>query len=146
MDMKKIDAEKQLKALDKIEQHWNNKIDNQIKNEEEIESIIDSLSATLYLNQRTKTKINEREYVIACSVKEVPEKIKTKNGFEMKKVKQVILIVTDKMKYEMLPNQYAPAIVRSDYDHNYDIKANIRAAVEGWVRHITGTIRPEMLE
>lgn len=146
MDMNKLSAEKQLKELDKIEQHWNKKIDNEIKSEEELESMIDSISASLYLNQRTKTMVNEREYIIACSIKEVPQKIPTKDGFEVKKLKQVILVITDRLKYEMLPNQYSPAIVRADYDYNYDVKANIRAAVEGWIRHITGTIKPEMLE
>lgn len=146
MDKNKLNAEKQLKMLDKIEEHWNKKIDKEIKSEEEIESMVDSISASLYLNQRSTAQINERDYIIACSIKEIPQSIKTKDGLKSIMVKQVILVITDRLKYEMFPNNYTPAIVRSDFDRDYDVKANIRAAVNGWVRHITGTIKPEMLE
>lgn len=146
MDRSKLDAEKQLQMLDKIEEHWNNKIDKEIKSEEEIETMVDVISANLYLNQRFKSQINERDYIIACSIKEIPQSIKTKNGLKSIMVKQVILVITDRLKYEMFPNNYTPTIIRSDYDKDYDVKANIRAAVNGWVRHITGTIKPEMLE
>lgn len=146
MDKNKLMAEKELKTLNEIEKHWNDKIDKEIKSEEEIESIVDSISASLYLNQRTSTFLNERNYIIACKIKELPQTIKTKNGTQSILLKQVILVITDKLKYEMFPNNYTPTIVRSDYDKDYDVKANIRAAVNGWVRHITGTIKPEMLE
>ena len=54
-----------LKALDKIEEEWNNKLNEEMKEEEEILSIIDNITSNLLISKRIKSQINDKTFVIA---------------------------------------------------------------------------------
>lgn len=126
---------KDLKKLDEIQKHWEKEIDNEIKSEEEIATAIESITDSLYLNNKIKVPFNGTNYMIGLRILNNQDNSR-----------QVLLIVSDIAKYTILGSKYMPAMVRSDIDERYDIKGNIRTAVEGWVRHITGTIKPEYLD
>ena len=53
-----------LKALDKIEEEWNNKLNEEMKEEEEILSIIDNITTNHLISKRFKSQINDKTFVI----------------------------------------------------------------------------------
>ena len=137
-----------LKALDKIEEEWNNKLNKEMKEEEEILSIIDNITSNLLISKRIKSQINDKTFVIAYSTIELPIKYydsKSKTN-KTRKVMHNVLTVIDIDKYKIAQGRYIPLTSKCEYDTTHDLKANIRVVVEGWIRHITGTIKPEMLE
>lgn len=123
--------EKDLKKLNEIQKSLEDQLDQEIKSEEEVLSAIDSITDSLYLNNKIRIDFNGTAYMI---------------GMKILKDTQILLIVSDIAKFTILGSKYMPAMVRSDIDKRFDMKANIKTAVEGWVRHVTGTIKPEYLD
>lgn len=146
LDEHKMNSE--LKKLDVIEKDWNNKLDKEISTEEEILTIIEEISNNLMLRGKTRAIVNKKSFIIGSKIVNMPKLIVdpiSKKESQIA-VKTVVLVITNEAKYALLNHNYVPATVKSDCDNRYDAKANIRAAVEGWVRHITDSIKPEMLE
>lgn len=140
--------EKELKVLDEAQKAWEQKLDKEIKDEESIVRTIDSLTDSLYAKNKIRASFNERNFMIGLRVMNVPKNLMNvkKGNVEQVAIKQILLIITDIAKYNILGQKYTPAMVRADVDERYDMKANIRVAIEGWVRHITNTVKPDMLE
>lgn len=143
-----FDVQKELETLNKVEKEWTDKVNKELKDEEEIARATEDITASLLAHQRVKTNVNGSQYLIGMRVIDLPSTVKIllNNVWQEVPDKQVILVVTDLIKYEIAKGHYSPATVRSEYDFHYDLKANIHTAVEGWLRHITGLIKPEMLE
>lgn len=147
MDIKDIQMQKELDNLDKVQKEWIDKIDKEEKTEQEIINAIDTITSSIVLQGKTRAVVDDVQYALAVKVINVPKQYRDHNG-DIKEGtgRQIVLVVTNIMIYNIVGNKYTPTIVRSDYDERYDTKANIRAAVEGWIRHITGTIKPEIIE
>lgn len=145
--IKDIQTQNNLKKLDEIEKHWLNNIEEEEKQEKEITEIVDNITAAIMLSGKTRAIVNETQYAIASKVITTPKTYKDENG-DMKEYegRQIVLVISNIALFSIAGNKYTPTIVRSDYDERYNAKANIRAAVEGWIRHITGTIKPENLD
>lgn len=148
MDMDNVKLNQELKKLDEMEKTWLDKIDGEIKSEEEINSAIEDITQNLFLYSKTRAVINEKNFIIGCKIGVIPMPTVDPETGEKKGVptKLVTLIVNDESKYKLLQQRYLPAMIRAEYDERYDVRANIRVAVEGWVRHVTGTIKPEMID
>ena len=145
--IKDIQIQNDLKKLDETEKYWLNNIEEEEKQEKEITEIVDNVTAAIMLNGKTRAIVNETQYAIASKVITAPTTYRDENG-DIKECegRQVVLVISNIALFNLAGNKYTPSIVRSDYDERYNAKANIRAAVEGWVRHITGTIKPENLD
>lgn len=148
MDTKNISMNEELKKLDEAEKAWNEKLNKEIKSEEDILSLIEETTNSLFLSGKTRAIIDNKRFIVGSKVTNLPEvKFDTVTN-ERKQVitKTIVLIVTNEDRYKLMGQKYIPAMVKADYDERYDAKANIRAAVEGWVRHVTDTVKPEMLD
>lgn len=148
MDLTEIQKQLEIDNLNKAEVAWNEKLSKEIKSEDDIILMIEDISNNLLLNNKIRTTVNNKNFIVGCKVANLPEVIFDPITKARKQVltKTTVLIITNEDRYKLLGQQYVPAMVKSDYDERYDAKANIRAAVEGWIRHATDTIKPEMLD
>lgn len=148
MNTKQINNASTLKQLKEVEDAWKEKIEKEIKTDDEILTIIESITNALYVEGKTRAIINDTNFIIGSKVAHLPIAVIDPETKERKVCTQktTILIITNETRYELLRERYLPITVKADYDERYDSKANLRTAVDGWVRHVTGTIKPEMIE
>lgn len=146
MNLKNNELNSELKKLDNMEKEWTDKLNEELKTEEEIEGIIDYITNKLILGGKARAIVDEKNFIIGSRVVKLPNEITENDTKKQIMVKTTVLIITNIDKYKLLEEKYIPAMVKADYDERYDVKANFRVAVEGWVRHITGTIKPETLD
>lgn len=125
---------KELEALDKLEKEWQEKMKQEEEKEEEIIRLRDVITDKLMNSSKIRIsafdKIFELAIVVNANIK--PARAK--------------LIVVDKARFEIAGSKYKPLQIDAEFDDNYTIKGNLVATVEAWLRHITGTIKPEMIE
>lgn len=123
-----MNLEKELKHLEKIEKHWNKEIDLEIEQEKEIETLRENITSRLLNKSHIKISIFDANYDLVLIIKN-----EKKQGF---------LIVTDIDKFNIAGKKYKPMFIKGDFDTNHTVQRNIAAMVEGWLRHITGRIKP----
>lgn len=147
MNLEESKLKAELNKLDEIEKAWTEKLDKDIKSEEDLIKSIDDITNNLLLAGKTRAIVNDKKFIIGSKVTNIPQAETDPVTGERKRkiVKTVILIVTDENRYTLLKEKYIPAMIKADYDERFDARANVRTAVEGWIRHITNTIKPEML-
>ena len=145
MDISKIVNAKSIEDLNKLEKELNDEINKELKDEEEIIHAIQDIVSSLIVYEKASAEINGRKYLIKTTVIETGQTVIDAQG-KKQSGRQVILMAMDVLKASIMPKQYSPCTVRVDFNYDLTMKGNITAAVEGWVRHVTGTIKPEMLE
>lgn len=135
---------KNLEKLDDIQKSLEKDIDKNIKEEEEVIQIIEDIISKLIVFDTAKVTINKKNYTLKFLIKETG---KTKN-IDGKKVveRNLCLIAADDAKVKLLQKKYIPCYATVDYNYELSIKGNLTAAVEAWVRHITGTIKVDTIE
>lgn len=148
MNLEQFEIDKQLAKYDSMEKDMLNELDKEIKAEEEI--LQDSLAVAdaLMANPKVKVEIDGRAFLIAMKV--VPKLVKkvhivTKDIIEVP-VDHIFLIIADIHKYNLTGGKYKPYTVEAAIDENYNMRDNLKTVVEGFIRHITGNIKPEILE
>jgi hypothetical protein len=136
---------KNLEDLDKLQNEMLSEIDKQIKDDEEIVHAVQDIVSSLNIYAKANAEINGKKYMVKTKIHETGQTVLDSKGNKQTQ-KQVILIAMDVVKAQIMEGKYIPCIVRVDFNPELTMKGNITAAVEGWVRHITGNIKPEMLE
>ena len=129
-----------LKNLDNIEKEWTEKLDKEEQIEKEIEEYSNLISERLLIskNKNTLVDIDKRKFFIGYKVE------KNKQG---KKV--LTLVILDILLQQLIgrkSNISAIKRVEAEYVNEFNLKSNIKAAVIGWLRQETGTIKPESME
>ena len=100
---------------------------------------VQDIVSSLIVYTKASTEINGKRYMVKTTVCETGKTLQDAKGKQIKR--QVVLMAMDVVKAEIIRRgRYIPCIVRVDYNYDLNQKGNITAAVEGWVRHITGTI------
>lgn len=143
--MEKFKDVKNLEDLDKIQKEMLDEIDNGIKKNEEIVHAVQDIVSSLIVYSKASAEINAKKYMVKTTISETGQMVLDAKGNKVA-LRQIVLIAMDVVKASIMTGRYTPCIVRVDYNYDLTMKGNITAAVEGWVRHITGTIKPEMLE
>jgi hypothetical protein len=139
------DIQKEIERLNKLQEELEKSIDKEIKTEEEVIHAIEETVSSLILYQKANIEINGTKYLVKVNI--IPTgKVTLDDQGKERQERQVVLIAVDTVKATIAQKQYIPCIVRSDYNYNLTQKGNLTIAVEGWVRHVTDTIKPEMLE
>ena len=59
--------------------------------------------------------------------------------------KSLMIVIADRMKYKLLGTKYKPYILSIEVDNNLGPEENLRAVVEAFLRHISGTYSVEEL-
>lgn len=118
--------------LDQIKQDLINNIDNEISLDNDIKIMTDEISSQLYLQKNCKYEVNNRQFSFRYII-----------NYD---TKQLIMIVADINKYKIMNEKYSPYMISADIEQNMSEIECIKVAVEGFVRHIYGAVKPEMLE
>lgn len=121
--------------IDKIQ----NEILNEMDKEEQIEKHImissDEIASQLLLTKdKITAEINNTPYLIKYRVIEKNDK------------KFLYVMAANMNKNKIAGNKYIPYTVNVEMDLRYSTKDNLKTAIEAFIRHITGRIKPEVLE
>jgi hypothetical protein len=120
--------------LSELERQIIQQMDTDSEIEKEIEETSLEIASQLIVSNKVNTMINKTNYLFAYRLLD--------NG----KQKKIFMLVTDIFKYNLVGTQYKPFTVTADVDQRYDLCANLKTAVEGFIRHITGRFKPEIVE
>lgn len=145
MSTNDIEMQKELDALDKMQKELTEQLDKQLKDEEEIIQAIQQVASSLTIYEKANTEINGTKYMVKTTLVETGETILNDKGQPVVK-REIVLMASDVLKAEIMRGKYLPLVARVTYNYDLTMKGNITAAVEGWIRHITDTVKPEMLE
>ena len=148
MDEVSFNIQKQIEEFNKAER----KLVNKIKNEEEQEKLLKdtclSIANSLMNTPKVKAVIGGREFLLAMTIRDIPVKkvhVTTKDIIEVKEP-HITLVAADTNLHKLTGGKYIPYTATGKIDKQYSVRDNIVAVAEGLVRHITGLIKPEILE
>lgn len=122
------------KKLKQIEQELIQEIDNEQKIETHIFESSEEIAAHLVLNKRVQAEVNDRLYKFSYRLLEKQDK------------KILYVLIADVLKYNVAGNKYIPFSAHAEMDTRYSERDNLKAVIEGFIRHITGRQKPEVLE
>ena len=60
--------------------------------------------------------------------------------------KKIFVAISNETHRELAGNKYSPYMVDCDIDNNFSYYENMKAVVEAFLRHVSGTIEPEVLD
>lgn len=136
---------KDLEKLNKIQKEIETDLNDKANEEEEVIQIIEDIISKLVVFDIARVTINNKNYTLKYSIKENGQTKKDEKGAIILG-RNLILIAADDAKVKLLQKKYKPCYATVDYNYELSMKGNLIAAVEAWVRHITGTIKVESLE
>lgn len=148
MDLKEFELQKQIEKSYEVEQDLVKNLDSELADEERIFATSVSIAEGLIAKTKVHTLINDEPFSIAMKI--VPIAVKkmhlvTKEIIEVPE-DHIVLIAANVNKYKLTGGKYIPFTAKGKVDKNYSLKDNVKTVVEGLVRHITGNIKPEILE
>lgn len=120
------------KELQSVQNDLLNEIDLETKTDNDIKAAAEEIAAALYLSGVTRYSFNNVAYTFKSMVDNANKK--------------VIITAADEAKFKLLLSKYRPFIIESPIDKDYTVRQTLTAAVEGFIRHITGNIKPEILD
>lgn len=120
------------RELQNIENELLNNIDEEVKTDNEIKNAAEEIAATLILSGSTKYSFND----IAYSFRYICNN----------QTKTITVIAANINKYKIAGNKYKPFIINATLDESYSELQCATSAVEAFIRHVTGTMKPEYIE
>lgn len=120
------------KELNQLQNELTQNIDQETKTDNDIRAASEEIAAALYLSGTTRYSFNDVPYTFKSIVDASHNK--------------VIITAANETKYKMMLEKYRPFIIEAEIDHNYSVRQTLTAAIEGFIRHITGNIKPEILD
>lgn len=148
MDLSNLDIQKEIERSYDVEREIRKNIDKEVKTEEEILEASLAIADNLLNTPKVKAIIDERQYLITMRVQPMLVKkihMKTKEVIEVPE-DHIVLIIADIAKYNLSAGKYIPFTAKAQVDKDYSLRDNLKTVVEGFIRHITGNIKPEILE
>ena len=127
-------SQKELEALNQMEQEWTEKMQEEEDKEEEIIRLRDTVTDMLVNNSKIRISAFGKVFELAMVINMNATPVVAK------------LVVVDKARYEIAGNAYTPMQLDAVFEPTYTLKGNLIGVVEAWLRHITGTVKPEMME
>lgn len=148
MDTKGFDIQKQLENSYEVERALRNKLESEEEQEELLRETCLSIANSLMKTPKVRTNIDGRDYLLTMTIRPIPVKkmhIVTKDVIEIPE-DHITILMADINKHKLTGGKYLPYTATGKVDKQYSVRDNIVAVVEGLVRHITGLIKPEILE
>ena len=132
----------------KVEKALTDKLNKEIKTEEEILKQSEVIAEALMNRSKLRTVVSEKDFYFTFKVQPILVKKRHKVTNEIKEIPidHIVLIVADINKYNLSGGKYMPFVAKAEVDKNYSIKDNLKTVVEAFIRHLTGNIKPESLE
>lgn len=120
------------KQLDQIQNELLKDIDSETETDKNIKTAAEEIAAALFLSNKTRYSFNDIPYNFRYIFDRGHNKI--------------IIIAANEIKFQIAGSKYKPFVIESDVQTGYTEKECIAAAIEGFIRHITGNIKPEILD
>ncbi len=120
------------KQLDQIQNELLKNIDSETETDKNIRTAAEEIAAALFLSNKTRYSFNDVPYSFRYIYN--------------KDYNKIIIIAANEIKFQIAGSKYKPFVIESDIQTGYTEKECIIAAVEGFIRHITGNIKPEILD
>ena len=120
------------KQLDQIQNELLKDIDSETETDKNIKTAAEEIAAALFLSNKTRYSFNNVPYCFRYIFDRGHNKI--------------IIIAANEIKFQIAGSKYKPFVIESDVQTGYTEKECIVAAVEGFIRHVTGNIKPEILD
>ena len=117
------DINKIISDLNNAQVELEQELDNKIKTEEEIIDTIKSIVSSLMNNDNVRVHFNNKDFRLKVQVQAV-----------------------DEFRAKTFQKRYIPAVYSAEYDPNQSYRNNITVTVECWLRNLTGTLKPEMIQ
>lgn len=148
MDTTQLNIAKQIEDSFKIEKELKSKMKSEIDAEEEVIQSSKAIADQLMHTPKVKAIVDGRQFLITMKVYPMLVKkinVNTKETIEVPE-DHVVLFAADINKYNLSGGKYTPFKATGKVDKNYSLRDNVKTVVEGFIRHVTGIIRPEVLE
>lgn len=148
MDTKGFDIQKQIESSYEVERALREKLETEEEQEQLLRETCLSIANSLMKTPKVRTNIDGRDFLLTMTIKPRPVKkmhVVTKEVIEVPE-DHIIILMADINKHKLTGGKYLPYTATSKVDKRYSVRDNIVAAVEGLVRHVTGMIKPEILE
>lgn len=129
------------KQIENIQRELMEQIDSEVELDKYIESQSDNIASQLFLNpdHNMTVSIDNAIYELGYRILQT----------QQSSSKYIFMLAANKNKQKFCENagkQYMPFKINAEMDLNYSEKDNLKAATEALIRHITGNIKPELLE
>ena len=127
------DIDNKLKEITEIEQILHKKIDDDVKQEEEIDEIAKYTAQQLSLNPMVPFSINGRDFLVVAAM------------YNNSAGERCIQLVAREKNTILTPNA---KVIKANMvlDTNYTKEENLIVGIKALLGHITGCIKPEVLE
>lgn len=148
MNIENFNLQQEIKKSYEVEKELMNELNSEIEQEALLRETCLSIANNLMKTPKVKTNIDGREYLIAMTIRKIPVKkmhVVTKEVIEVPE-DHITIVMADINKHRLTGGKYIPYTATGKVDKNYSVRDNLVAVVEGLVRHITGLIKPEILE
>lgn len=148
MDKTGFDIQKQIEQFDKAERELVKQIENEEEQEKLLRETCLSIANSLMNTPKVKAQIDGREFLIAITLRDLPVKkihVVTREVIEVNEP-HITLVMADINLHKLSGGKYIPYTATGKIDKQYSLRDNIATVAEGLVRHITGLIKPEILE
>lgn len=148
MDTTGFNIQKEIEKSYKVEQA----LIDEIKSEEEQEQLLResciSIAESLMKTPKVRTQVDGRDFLIAMTIRKIPVKkihLVTKDIIEVPE-DHISIVMADINKHKLTGGKYMPYTATGKVDKSYSVRDNLVTVIEGLLRHITGLIKPEILE
>lgn len=148
MDLKDFSIQQELESSYKVEKVLRDKLKNELDAEEEVLKSAEAIANSLLSVPKVKAEIDGRAFLITMKIQPLLVKkihVTNKDVIEVPE-DHIILVIADINKYNLSGGKYMPFTAKGKVDKNYSLRDNIKTVVEGFIRHVTGLIKPEILE
>lgn len=148
MDMKTFNLQKEIEKSYEVERELIKEIENEEEQEQLLRESCISIADSLMKTPKVRTNIEGRDFLIAMTIRPLPVKkihVVTKEVIEVKE-DHITILMADINKHKLTGGKYLPYTATGKVDKRYSVRDNIVAVVEGLLRHITGLVKPEILE
>lgn len=148
MDMKTFNLQKEIEKSYEVERELIKEIENEEEQEQLLRESCISIADSLMKTPKVRTNIEGRDFLIAMTIRPLPVKkvhVVTKEVIEVKE-DHITILMADINKHKLTGGKYLPYTATGKVDKRYSVRDNIVAVIEGLLRHITGLVKPEILE
>jgi hypothetical protein len=119
--------------LQQIQDEIMSGMDHELKLEKHILESSDEIASHLILTKKVVAEVNGTPYTFAFKL------LENATG------RHIYMLAANNIKRSITPEKYVPFSISAKVDEDYTLKDNLKTAVEGFIRHITGAIKPEVL-
>lgn len=141
-------VDNEIKKSYEIENNLKEKLDNDIKTEEEILSSSINLANDLLSSGKASITINNKLYSVVMKISTKEKKMQHRVTKKVKSfpVRYISIIAADVNKYKLSNGKYIPFTISAEVDERYNLKDNLKTVTEAFLRHVTGTVKASYME